>query len=86
MNEQQYRQGLAIVSALVAIDPEPASQEGKVLARWSAQVEAYEREHFPLPELTEAEVDAAEREWLHTRRADEIDGYTADDLGESPDR
>lgn len=49
MNQHDYMLKLAAVSALVALDPELGSHAGQALVELSAEVEAYEREHFPIP-------------------------------------
>jgi antitoxin component HigA of HigAB toxin-antitoxin module len=54
MTEQEYRQKLDVVCALVALDPGAETHAGRALDELSAEVEAYELEHFPLPPLDEA--------------------------------
>lgn len=46
-NEGDYEEALGAVEPLVALDPDPESEEGKKLIALSALIESYENEHYP---------------------------------------
>jgi HTH-type transcriptional regulator/antitoxin HigA len=45
----QYRNYLSEIKALVALDPEPSSPEGKRLELLAILVERYEKERYQIP-------------------------------------
>lgn len=48
MNRKQHKVALEEISRLAALDPHPASPQGRKLKSLVALVEAYEKQHFPI--------------------------------------
>jgi len=48
-----YEASLALVQALIEIDPDPATPEGELLAGLAAAIEKYEKAEFPLDRVGE---------------------------------
>ncbi|WP_028222037.1 helix-turn-helix domain-containing protein [Paraburkholderia oxyphila] len=53
--EDDYKAALAVVAALVDVDPEPGTEDGDRLEIISLLIEHYEAEHFPLAAPTPVE-------------------------------
>ena len=54
--DAEYRKSLTVVESLMNRDPEPESEEGKLLETWSVLINDYEERRFPIdsPDPVEA--------------------------------
>jgi hypothetical protein len=50
MTPEEYDAKIHQMRVLMADDPDPLSEEGKLLLQLVAEIEIYEAEHFPLDE------------------------------------
>lgn len=53
--DKEYRTVLRVLEVLIHIDPAPDSPEGQALLEFATEVEAWEKEHYPMNYNPEAE-------------------------------